>query len=152
MNNVRFQGRLERGAISDLWRNTLSQIPSVFGRLLYLSSLRSSNTGAYEHHGLALVFGDKESDKALRKSHEQSFSEWLAFSLSQQKSDVDAYLSTVGNNPEAIVNTWLRLTPYRNLMPASARKPERELFLLDFNILLQLLRDEYEVDVPDQDA
>ena len=48
---------LDRNAASDLWRNTLSQIPSVFGRLVYLASLRNANNGRYEHHGLALVLG-----------------------------------------------------------------------------------------------
>ena len=51
--------KLERGAAADLWRNTLSQIPTLFGRLVYLSSLRDSNSGAYEHYGLAKVFGAK---------------------------------------------------------------------------------------------
>ena len=49
---------LERGAASDLWRHTLSQIPSVFGRLVYLSSLRNPNTDSYEHHGFSQMFGD----------------------------------------------------------------------------------------------
>src|SRR5579864_8729114 len=84
--------KLERGAAADLWRNTLSQIPSVFGRLVYLSSLRNQNTGAYEHHGLALVFGPEESNRALKKSHSQAFAEWLSFDIEQQKADLDLYI------------------------------------------------------------
>ena len=29
----------DRSAAADLWRNTLSQIPTTFGRLIYLASL-----------------------------------------------------------------------------------------------------------------
>ena len=59
----------DRSASADLWRNTISQIPSVFGRLVYLASLRNPNNGSYEHHGLALVFGEDEANKALKNSH-----------------------------------------------------------------------------------
>jgi len=83
----------ERSAASDLWRNTLSQIPSVFGRLVYLASLRNSNNGAYEHCGLSLVFGEDEANRALREGHVDVFTEWLAFNLEQQKADLDLYLA-----------------------------------------------------------
>src|SRR5216683_4844157 len=45
------KGILERGAANDLWRHTLSQIPAVFGRMVYLAGLRNGR-GRYEHHGL----------------------------------------------------------------------------------------------------
>ncbi len=56
----------DRSAASDLWRNTLSQIPTVYGRLVYLASLRNPNTGHYGHHGLSLVFGEDEANRALK--------------------------------------------------------------------------------------
>jgi hypothetical protein len=52
----------------------------------------------------------------------------------------------------AVVDTWLRLNPYRNLMPLSARATEQELFLVDFKALLEILRNAYGVAVPDRDA
>lgn len=152
MNRARSKGSLERSAASDLWRNTLSQIPTVFGRLIYLSSLRGSDTGAYEHHGLALIFGEQESDSALRRSHEDAFAEWLSFSLEQQKADLDLYLAALTARRRAVIETWLRLTPYRNLIPVSGRTAERDLFLLDFEALLEILRNEYGVAAPDPDA
>src|ERR1700733_4646430 len=82
----------DRSAASDLWRNTLSQIPTVFGRLVYLASLRNPNNGNYEHHGLALVFGEDEANRALKDSHSTVFAGWLTFNLEQQKADLDLYL------------------------------------------------------------
>ena len=153
MNSARSQvGLLERGAPADLWRNTLSQIPSVFGRLVYLSSLRGPNTGVYEHHGLGLLFGEEEADRALRKSHDDAFADWLNFSLEQQRADLDLYLSALTGPRKQIIDTWIRLMPYRNMVPAAARRSERKLFLTDFEALLHGLKYEYGVADPNQDA
>ena len=143
---------LERTAVSDLWRNTLSQIPSVFGRLVYLSSLRNGNTGRYEHHGLALVFGEDEANRALKKSHTQAFAEWLRFNLEQQKADLDLYLSGLYEDKRTILETWLKLAPYRNVIPSSVRGVARQLYLADLTALIDLLKNEYAVAVPDPDA
>jgi hypothetical protein len=139
------KGSLERGAARDLWRNTLSQIPSVFGRLVYLCSLRDANSGQYQHFGLAQAFGDEEADKVLRASHEQAFSEWLCFTLEQQKADLDSYLSSLDGNRKTILDTWIRLAPYRTLAPSKAREVERQLYLTDLETILELLRSEYGV-------
>src|ERR1700687_2186422 len=80
---------------SELWKNTLSRVPSVFERLLYLSVLRNPNSGRYDHPTLSLVFGPDEADRALRVSHLQLFSEWLSFTLEEQKTDLDLYLSSL---------------------------------------------------------
>jgi hypothetical protein len=152
MNRYGPKGSLERGATPDLWRNTLSQIPSVFGRLVYLCSLRDQNTGAYQHYGLAQVFGDAEADRVLRDSHEKAFGEWLCFTLEQQKADLDLYLSGLEGNRRTILETWVRLAPYRNLLPSSAREVERQLYLGDLETILELLKGEYGVASPDPDA
>lgn len=146
------KGTLDRGPASDLWRNTLSQIPSVFGRLIYLAGLRGPNSGVYEHHGLALVFGPRAANEALRRSHEDAFREWLGFSLEEQKADVDLYLTDLVEERAAVIDTWLRLNPYRNLMPLSVRGPDKDLFLLDFRAVLEILRNEYGVVAPDPAA
>jgi hypothetical protein len=146
------RGSLERGASADLWRHTLAQIPCLFGRLVYLSSLRNSNTGRYEHHGLALVFGEDESDKTLRESHTHAFAEWLAYGLEHQKADLDLYFSSLGAERKTLLTTWQRLAPYRNLIPASAHALERRLYLADLETLLELLRNDSGVDASDRDA
>ncbi len=143
---------LGRGAISDLWRNTLSQIPSIFGRLVYLSSLRDQDTGRYEHHGLAQVFSEEEANKALRRSHAQAFAEWLSFNIEQQRADLDLYLSALFEDKRVVLDTWVRLTPYRSLVPYSVRGVEKKLYLADFKAILELLKNEYGVSAPDPDA
>src|SRR5580704_1951739 len=142
----------DRSAAADLWRNTVSQIPSVFGRLVYLASLRNPNNGGYEHHGLALVFGEDEANKALKNSHTRVFAEWLCFNLEQQKADLDLYISGLFEDKRVVVETWIRLAPYQNLLPASVRGVERRLYIADFMALLELLRGAYGVALPDRDA
>jgi len=152
MNRYPSKGTLERGPAPDLWRNTLSQIPSVFGRLVYLCSLRDANSGLYQHYGLAQVFNDEEADRVLRHSHEETFAQWLCFTLEQQKADLDLYLSGLNGNRRTILDAWIRLTPYRNLIPTLAREVERRLYLTDLETILELLKNEYGVVSPDPDA
>jgi len=146
------KGVLERGVTSDLWRHTLSQIPSCFGRMVYLSSLRAPNTGRYEHHGLAMIFGAAQADKALRKTHSDAFQEWLNYSLEQQKADLDLYLSDQQADKKEVIENWEALAPYRYFLPASAREMERNLYLGDLKALLATLKNDYGVSSPDPDA
>ncbi len=152
MENQRKKGGMERGAAADLWRHTLTQIPSTFGRLVYLSSLRDQNTGRYEHHGLSQIFGESSANEALTESHVQTFAEWLCLNLEQQKADLDLYLSSFQTDRRTILETWIRLSPYRNLMPSTAGEPERRLYLADLEALLELLKSQHDVSGPEADA
>ena len=145
MIESRFRTALERGAKPDLWRNTLAQIPSVFGRLVYLTSLRDPNSGRYEHAGLSLIFGDRDADTALRASHCETFFEWLNFDLEQQKADLDLYLAGLLDTRRTIIENWARLSPYRTLMPATVEPNAANLYLTDFTALLRLMMNEYGV-------
>jgi hypothetical protein len=143
---------LERSAAADLWRNTLSRIPTIFGRLAYLSSLRDPNTGVYMHYGLAQIFGEDTADQVLRQSHAAEFSRWLCLNLQQQKGELDKYFAELESDPRTVLANWLKAAPYRNLVPAEARHVERQLYILDLEALLELLRNEYGVAVPDSGA
>ena len=47
-------------AAADSWQRTLAAIPTLIGRVAYLSSLRNVHTGTYEHFGLAQRVGEAE--------------------------------------------------------------------------------------------
>ncbi|MBI3209334.1 MAG: hypothetical protein HYZ37_10605 [Candidatus Solibacter usitatus] len=136
---------LTGNAASDLWRRTLQQIPSLFGRLVYLSSLRDPNSGEYAHHGLAVKFGAEGAAAALRESHEAAFADWLQLGLEGQKRELDLYVDTLEPGRKRIVESWTTLEPYRTLPPASARTLERDLFFSDLEMQLTLLRNEFGV-------
>jgi hypothetical protein len=134
------KGALERSAAEDLWKHTLSRLPTVFGRLTYLAALRDSNSGIYRHHGLSSVFGRDESAKALRESHEQTFLEWLSLTMEEKHGDLGRYLDELEDPAPTVVEHWLSSRIYETFVPASAREMERELFSRDLEALLETIR------------
>lgn len=137
------KGMLERTATEDLWRHTLSKIPTVFGRLMYLASLRDPNSGIYRHHGLSTAFGRDESNNALKDSHRRTFREWLSLPLADRSGDLSLYLGALEDPEIVVVNHWLSSKLYRDQVPSSARKMERELFNQDLEILLETFRNSW---------
>jgi hypothetical protein len=134
------KGTLERSASGDLWKHTLSRIPTVFGRLAYLASLRDANSGAYRHHGLSTMFGREEGTNALRSSHEEAFTEWLGFSLKEKYADLDRYFESLEEPRGAVADHWLRTANYRSCVPGAAKELERELFSKDMENLLEAIK------------
>ena len=142
MPRFRPTAKLERSALADLCKYTLSHIPTLSGRLIYLATLRDINSGTYRHHGLIASFGREEAVKALRESHQAAFQGWLSLSLSEKNDDLRDYLMALDDSREEIVEYWLQSGVYRNYVPASAMKAETDLFCQDLETLLQLLRNE----------
>lgn len=142
------KGILERSAIADLWKHTLSRIPTVYGRLCYLASLRDSATGSYRHHGLAVTFGREESTRAMRQSHEEWFAQWTAKPLAEKNADLISYLAGLGEPVLDVVTHWRRSGHYRTLAPDSATRAERELFTLELETLLSVLHNEEAANAP----
>jgi hypothetical protein len=81
------------------------------------------------------MLGYEITERTLRHSHHEIFSEWLGFTLAEQKSDLDDYLSSTQSR--------LEMLPYRDIVPASAHQVERQLYLTDLETLLELLRFEH---------
>ena len=129
--NLGSQSPRPRGA--DAWRRALSEIPTVFGRLTYLASLRDPVTGVYSHELLSQAMNGEEADRTLRQAHHQVFFQWLTFNLADQKADLDEYF---GENP------LLSVAEYRDLAPRSARGVERQLYFSDLETLLELWKAE----------
>ncbi len=149
MPRFRSKGVLERTALADLWKHTLSQIPTLYGRLTYLASLRDPNSGVYRHHGLSTAFGREESGKALKQSHERVFSEWLNLALAEKSGDLENYLRGLDDPQGSVVVYWLRSDHYRAQIPDSARPMECELFHTDLEALLQMLKNAGAAEPPD---
>jgi len=140
MPRFKVKGVLERNAAGDLWKHTLSRIPTLFGKIAYLASLRDSNSGNYRHHGLSSLFGRDESAKALRESHERAFLEWLSLTMEEKYYDLSRFLVELEDPVSAVVRHWLSARIYRTYVPGSARETERELFCRDLEALLETIR------------
>ena|SRR5579862_2316230 len=142
MPRFRPKGMLERNALADLWKHTLSQIPSTYGRLVYLASLRDANSGTYRHHGLSAAFGREESLSALRKSHEDTLREWLNLPMSAKSADLIAHFQNVEENPRQVVSYMARATPYVSQVPDAASPAQRRQFKMEMEILLELIKND----------
>jgi len=71
-----------RSAFEDLVGSTLSAISGVLARIEYLSSLRRGDRGAaYQHWGLARVYGEYAAQQALAEAHRALFLKVLRTSL-----------------------------------------------------------------------
>ena len=129
----------ETPAAIDLWHRTLVQIPTLFGRLTYLASLRNANTNGYHHHGLAARFGLRASLAAIRESHLELLRDWLKLTLTARKADLDRYFAELDVPRDMVVDNWKSLRSYAQYVPLHALPPERQLFLGDLEILLEIL-------------
>ena len=73
--------------------------------------------------------------------------------LEDKMSDVQLYISALERVDKAeLIDAWLRLTPYKNLVPASIQGPERHKHVSDFEAILGLLKNVYGVASPDPNA
>jgi len=139
-------------ALAESWHRTLAGIPTVLGRMAYLASLRNTNTGSYEHFGLAQKVGAGDVDRLLRRSHLEVFQEWLCFGLERQKQELEQYFSELEGDKREILANWLCLEPYGIWVPAESRDVERKLFYTDLEVVLELIRTEYGVASRDPDS
>ncbi len=128
----------------------LSQIQTSYGQLVYLAGLRNPDSGRYEHYSTTgNITSALESSRALKRVHEQVFTNWITFPLERKKADIELYISGINHVDRLeLIDAWLRLTPYKNLVPASIQGPEREKHASDFEAILGLLKNVYGVASP----
>jgi hypothetical protein len=100
--------------------------------LVYLASLWDSSVSRYAHNFLTPVLGPEDADRTICNSHHQVFTQWIGFSLAQQKADLDEYVRAGDRK--------LLLRQYRSLAPPTAREVERQLYITDLETLVELLR------------
>ncbi len=131
----------------------LTQIETSYGRLVYLAGLLNPDTGRYEHYGASDSVSRGETSRAFRRIHELTFTQWIGFPLKRKMADIQLYISSISQvDRSELIDAWLRLTPYKNLVPASIQGPERERHMSDFEAILGLLKNVYGVASADPGA
>lgn len=128
---------------SEVWRQQISEIPSTFGRLAFLAGLKNSETGRYTHYQLTPSFGHDVTDQVIRRSHCETFSEWLSFNLERQQADLNLFLSGVEGHRRQILAACAVLAPHVWCIPDGVAEHERRLYLADLEAILEPLYSEY---------
>jgi hypothetical protein len=131
------------------WADDLQLIPTFYGRLVYLAGLLDPNTGQYEHYSSAADPAAAQVSREIKAAHEALFNEWVICPLERKMSDVECYIDGLNEVDRIqLLDAWLRLTPYKYLVPASIQGPERERHVSDFEAILGLLKNVYGVASP----
>jgi hypothetical protein len=138
--------------LENLWARELSYIPTSYGRMVFLAGLRNPDTGRYEYYGCPHHTSLSSVSQGLKRIHEEIFREWVSYSLERKKADIELYVNGLEIDPALLVDAWIRLTPYKNLVPASIQGPERQKHISDIEAILGLLKNVYGVASPHRDA
>jgi hypothetical protein len=139
MPRFRPRGMLAKSATEDLEKHTLGRIPTIYGKLFYLSSLRDRNTGTYRHHGLSGAFGREEAATALRETHERIFREWINLGLSEKYADLTQYLAALEIPRKEAIRHWHQTGVHQACVPPGATGAEKDYYSSDLTAVLAML-------------
>ena len=106
-----------RAVIEDFSSQTLAAISSDFGRLYYVSSLKDSDSGRYEHDGLTSLYSENAVQAALSHCHEELFSRILETPLREQEHDLRACLGAAGDQYWDVIESWQRESALQGYVP-----------------------------------
>jgi hypothetical protein len=127
-------------AIRDLEARTLAGLHGDVSRVVYLSGTRDYNTGRYQHHGLALRFGESAAQTALARCHEAVFQGLLQCDLQALVAQLAAYIESIGADRERVLDSWQQWEAYRVLIPANCDPFSADCFITNIKIALEVLR------------
>ena len=127
-----------RAVIEDFSSQTLAAISSDFGRLYYISSLKDSGSGRYEHEGLNSVYSDNAVQAALSHCHEELFSRILETPLKDQEQDLGKCLGSAGEHYWDVIESWRENREFQNMCPEGLPGYLTDLFCSNMTALLSV--------------
>jgi len=129
-----------REAYDDFCTRTLSRISSSLERLIYIASTRDYNSGLYHHDGLSARYGQAAAARALEHSHAETFRSVSLLPLRQLTAELEKYMTSSREQPEAFLNAWQRLEPYRVAIPLRVDPTVADLFISNIKVVLAVVR------------
>jgi hypothetical protein len=131
-----------RRVVEDFTARTLAALPTEFGKLLYLASLRDFSSGNYVHAGLTARYSCESVQQALGFCHEEVFMRILEMPLEQQEWDLRACVAGLEGEFWGKLRRWRESEFYRLLIPPNAPPYLREIFLANVGALLDVVLEE----------
>ena len=127
-----------RAVIEDFSSHTLAAISSDFGRLYYVSTLKDTDSGRYEHDGLASLYPENAVQAALSHCHEELFSRILETPLKDQEHDLHSCLVSAGEKYWDVIENWQEGRYFQNMCPEGMPDYLRDLFCSNMGALLAI--------------
>jgi len=134
--------------ISSSLRSNVSQwftpIPSEFGRLADVATLRDVTSGHYHHPALEEVYPESAVNQALLYCHEELFEKVVGTPLHLQEWDLRTHFARMDAPVAEIAFHWLEIEHFRSFVPVPmGTAPHlREVFLSNTRaILMRLVRE-----------
>jgi len=131
-----------RRLVEDFAERSLAAIPSEFGRLAYVASLRDVEGGCYRHDGLSALYPEVAVQQALSTCHQGLFLRLLETPLESQEIDLRLCLAAIGGGFENSLAGWREQEVYCLLPPAGLPAYLEELFASNVRALLAILTEE----------
>jgi hypothetical protein len=137
-------GRFQQNqrVIEDFTARTLAAIPSDYGRLFYVASLRDPETHRYVHEGLTTIYPEAAVQQALEHCHSELFCKVLETPLERQEWDLRACLGALDYDLRHIVAEWQKPGAYLGMIPLGLPPYLGELFCSNLRLLLEVFADE----------
>lgn len=127
-----------RAVIEDFSSHTLAAIPTDFGRLYYVSSLKDAESGLYEHDGLKTLYSENAVQAGLSHCHEELFSRILETPLSEQERDLRECLGSAGDTYGEVVECWRETRYFKEMCPEGLPDYLHDLFCSNMGALLAI--------------
>jgi hypothetical protein len=125
--------------IEEFASQSLVNIPSELGRLMYVAMLRNVSSGRYRHPGLEGSYSEPAVHQALLYCHEELFEKFLELTLEQQEWDLRKGLAAMDAPLDEIAARWLEVEFFRLLVPLGMPAYLRDLFHSNMRLLLGLI-------------
>jgi hypothetical protein len=131
-----------KSVVRDFASTTLASIPNMYGRLVYIASLRDLSSGSYEHAGLAALYSPRAVQEALESCHYELFQKILETPLSIQAQDLSECLQGMAGSYDSALSHWREMEACRVLLPGNIPDYLKELFFSNLRALIEILQAE----------
>jgi len=126
--------------ISDFVDRALSRIPSTFGKLAFLASLRDEHSGRYGDSLAVLLYGREQTEACLKQKHGDTFFAWLRLALAAQTADLTKCLASSNSDQNPFSASWFDEKLPEKLIPGAASELDYALFMGNLRAALASLQ------------
>lgn len=118
---------------------SFDHLPTAFAKLAFLSTVRDPYTGKYLHEGWTSMGSSEEIHRLLRGAHHEIFQFVCGMPIPRLCSELHNYLRSLSTPWEETIRVWNELETYREMIPQGICLEEREFFISQMHVALDVL-------------